>query len=254
MVCIFCDKDNNATSIEHIVPESFGNTFYTLTKGKVCDECNSRFSNFERKALSNSIFAIERAKFGVATKKGKSVNAKVKELIIEGDKKFRKSLVKIKGLDDTNTKNYNPKDRTFQVLIPTFDKSEVATSKLLLKIGLESISISQKKLFKKYSFQDLKNYLTTKINKDWPFINNNKELEKFNSITKFYLKHQLNKIHCKLKYLEVDENTLLFKFEYGDISMMINLLNRNLGWIKEKVNKDDSSSIYPEHYRNKIKT
>ena len=40
MICIFCRNENNAKSVEHIVPESFGNNFYILPKGVVCDECN----------------------------------------------------------------------------------------------------------------------------------------------------------------------------------------------------------------------
>jgi hypothetical protein len=41
-VCIICDTPNEAKAIEHIVPESMGNTFYVLEKGDVCDPCNNR--------------------------------------------------------------------------------------------------------------------------------------------------------------------------------------------------------------------
>lgn len=82
MKCIFCDNENNAKSVEHIVPESFGNTFYALPKGSVCDDCNNNFSKFEGKALTNTVFVVERARFGVVTKKGKNAKGKVNELIV----------------------------------------------------------------------------------------------------------------------------------------------------------------------------
>ena len=134
-------------------------------------------------------------------------------------------------------------------MVPAFK----STSKLLLKIGLESISESQKKIFEKHSFQDLKDYLITRTNKDWPFLNNHKNIYKLKSITKYTLKHNINRIHCKLEYLELDDNTLLFKFEYGAISLIINLLNRNLDWIKNAILIDKSGTIYPEHYVKKVK-
>jgi hypothetical protein len=87
--CIFCDKDNYAESLEHIVPESFGNKLYVMEKGKVCDICNGRFSKSEGISLANSIFVMERARFGIVTKKGKNVKGKVNDLKIKGDEKFR---------------------------------------------------------------------------------------------------------------------------------------------------------------------
>ena len=71
-ICIFCNKENQAKSIEHIVSESFGNKQYIVERGRVCDDCNSRFSKFEGEALSNTVFVMERAIFGIETKKGKT--------------------------------------------------------------------------------------------------------------------------------------------------------------------------------------
>jgi hypothetical protein len=156
MKCMFCDNDSDAKSIEHIVPESFGNTFYMLPKGVVCDDCNNGFSGFEGKALTNSVFAMERARLGVVTKKGKSSKGKVNELIIQGDEAFRKTYLTVEGLDEKNTRNYNSKKGTIQLIVPTFDKSESATSRLLLSMGLESLFQSQKEVFEAYDFTELK--------------------------------------------------------------------------------------------------
>lgn len=45
MRCIFCKRDSSASrSVEHILPESLGNTKRVLPKGVVCDGCNNYFS------------------------------------------------------------------------------------------------------------------------------------------------------------------------------------------------------------------
>ena len=45
MRCIFCGSDTSqSTSVEHIIPESFGNSKAILRKGIVCDKCNNYFS------------------------------------------------------------------------------------------------------------------------------------------------------------------------------------------------------------------
>lgn len=45
MRCIFCKKDSTRSrSVEHVVPESMGNTQWVLRPGIVCDTCNNYFS------------------------------------------------------------------------------------------------------------------------------------------------------------------------------------------------------------------
>jgi hypothetical protein len=65
-------------------------------------------------------------------------------------------------------------------------------------------------------------------------------------------KCRLKKNYCILKYLIVSEDTLLFKFKFGAISMIINVLNRKLDWIKEILEQDEKARLYPEHFRDKI--
>lgn len=252
MECIFCDTDTEAKSVEHIVSESFGNKDYVMQKGKVCDTCNGRFSKFEDMALTNSVFIMERARFGVETKKGKNAKGKVNDLTITGDTGFKPSYLNIKGLTPENLKDFDPTTQIGHLVVASFDKSEVATSKLVLKIGLESIYTSQRTLFNKYDFTDLKDFLTTKTNTDWPFLTTDYEMAKFCSVPRFFNKFCLKKNHCDLKYLEVDEQTLLFKFKYGAIPMTLNLINRNLDWVKETMAQDDKAILYPEHFRNKL--
>ncbi|MGJ7878064.1 HNH endonuclease [Streptomyces rochei] len=45
MLCLFCKKDaQGSRSVEHVVPESLGNTTMTLPAGTVCDACNNYFA------------------------------------------------------------------------------------------------------------------------------------------------------------------------------------------------------------------
>jgi hypothetical protein len=252
MKCIFCDIDTEAKSVEHIVSESFGNKDYVMQKGKVCDTCNGRFSKFEDTALTNSVFIMERARFGVVTKKGNNAKGKVNNLTIAGDKEFRPSYLTVKGLTLDNFEDFDHLTQTGHIVIASFDKSEVATSKLVLKIGLESIYVSQRTLFKKYVFKELKDFLTSKTNNDWPFLTTDFEIAKFCSVPRFSDKFRLKKNHCDLKYLEVDEQTLLFKFKYGAIPITLNLINRNLDWVKKTLAQDEKAILYPEHFRNKL--
>ena len=55
MTCIFCEEPIGKSSIEHIVPESLGNLWYTLPSGFVCNTCNGNFSKFEDKAIIPSL-------------------------------------------------------------------------------------------------------------------------------------------------------------------------------------------------------
>jgi hypothetical protein len=43
--CLFCLEDSTSSvSVEHIVPESLGNTTTVLPRGFVCDKCNNYFA------------------------------------------------------------------------------------------------------------------------------------------------------------------------------------------------------------------
>ncbi len=244
MKCIFCDVENTSKSIEHIVPESLGNKKYVMQKGEVCDFCNARFSKFEDKALSNSVLAMERARFAIKTKKGKNVKGKINTLVIEGDDDFRQTYLKISGKVPEFVRSYNHITGNGELEIPAFYKSEAAVCKLALKIGLESIYKSQKSIFAKYDFRDLKNYLTTKCNTDWPFVTSDYEILEFISIPKYHDKYLLKMNHCSLRLLELNYKTLLFKFKYGGIAITLNLLNRDLKWSLDILVHDRSAIIY----------
>jgi len=250
--CIFCGEMIENSSVEHIVPESFGNEYYVLEGGILCTKCNNSFSESEMKALSNTVFIVERAKKAIKSKKGKPVKGKVNELEIEGDENFIKGLLNVKGLSPENFLNFDPVTKNAQLLVKGFDKSEVATSKFLLKMGYESLYKSQQSLLKKYDFHVLKEYLTLKTNRDWAFVSRNLPEMKFVDIPRYTDKFRLSAAYCTLQYFEFDAKTLLFKFKFGGVPFVINLLNRDIHWITDCKKTDPTIHIFPEHFNKLI--
>ena len=99
-------------------------------------------------------------------------------------------------------------------------------------MGSEAFSESQKVIYRKYNLDEVKKYLNKRINNDWSFLVTGNKLSKFKSIPKLNDKYELGKIRCELLALEVDIIKLIFNFVYAGVSMAINLVNRDLSWIK----------------------
>ena len=75
MKCIFCGQDSsNSKSIEHIVPESFGNKTAFLRKGIVCDNCNNYFARkVEQPFLESETVRILRQELTLENKRGRLI-------------------------------------------------------------------------------------------------------------------------------------------------------------------------------------
>jgi hypothetical protein len=197
---------------------------------------------------------MERARHAIVTKKGRNAKGTIGKMHIVGSPNFSKNIVQISGIKPQDVVSHNPETNTYKVLIQSFDKNENAASKLLLKMGFESIYESQKHtLFNKYKFSELTDFLTSKNNTDWPFITCQYQHEGFKSIARFSDNKYLNDLRCKLLYREIDPETLLFKFKYGAVEMITNLINRNLKWVPEYLALGNSPSLYPKHFIKKIK-
>ena len=65
MPCIFCHRDHQDETVEHIIPRSLGNLHYILPKGNVCGRCNNRFAKYEQRVLNSEIFYSERKRLGL---------------------------------------------------------------------------------------------------------------------------------------------------------------------------------------------
>jgi hypothetical protein len=71
--CIFCkDESSGSRSVEHVIPESIGNTEYVLKPGIVCDKCNNYFaSKLEGPLLSDPYFRYQCSRANIPSKKGR---------------------------------------------------------------------------------------------------------------------------------------------------------------------------------------
>ncbi len=71
MECLFCRANGPFSTVEHIVPESLGNTELTIS-GHVCDSCQAYFGKeVEQFVLSKTPLGFWRVLLGIPTKKGK---------------------------------------------------------------------------------------------------------------------------------------------------------------------------------------
>lgn len=75
MKCVFCGNDSSSSkSVEHIVPESFGNKTTFLPKGIVCDKCNNYFARkVEQPFLESETVRVLRQELELENKKGKLI-------------------------------------------------------------------------------------------------------------------------------------------------------------------------------------
>ena len=73
MRCIFCKTNSDAcVSVEHIVPESLGNTEHLLPRSWVCDTCNNYFAREVEKPFLDSLYGrSSRFEMAVPNKRGR---------------------------------------------------------------------------------------------------------------------------------------------------------------------------------------
>lgn len=77
MKCIFCGLDSSdSKSVEHIIPESFGNSTAILPKGVVCDQCNNYFGRtIESPFLNSKAVLLLRQELQLQKKNGKTISS-----------------------------------------------------------------------------------------------------------------------------------------------------------------------------------
>lgn len=251
--CIVCEGDSLNSPVEHIVPESLGNQFYVLPKDVLCGSCNKEFSKFEGSTLLSSFVGFLRVRHGIKTKKGKAAVFSTGGFQLAGIKPGLENQVYIKGLENIKAENIVfHENGSYTITIPDFESHGMPAAKLLLKIGFEAMYKSQRKIFEKYAFDNLRNYLLNKSNQDWPFIRSPYHPKDFKSIPSFKDKYMLNKAECKLQYWATDRQ-LIFSFSYFGVGRYcISLLNREIEWMKDYVENEHGTSVWPLHMKDKI--
>lgn len=99
MTCIFCKKEYDNLSVEHVIPESIGGK---LTYKCVCSSCNSKLgSTIDSLLCKEDVVLLLRHKFDIRSKTGESVDL-TKEVPLY-DEHGQKAII---GKGDGKTKPY----------------------------------------------------------------------------------------------------------------------------------------------------
>ena len=136
MKCIFCGQESsNSKSIEHIVPESFGNKSAFLRKGIVCDKCNNYFARkVEQPFLELEPIRKLRQELQLENKKGKTITEYQYPKI--GDNQ-------VKQISDNSFLIYSTEEKTekeLEALVQEYQQYLLKSESLLLE---ENIYLSR---------------------------------------------------------------------------------------------------------------
>lgn len=85
MQCIYClCKNEEFNHVEHVYPESLGNTEIILPQGYVCDKCNNDFSKLDEHLVNNDAISFLRTIYlPYNPKTGKFIKARFQNMTIE---------------------------------------------------------------------------------------------------------------------------------------------------------------------------
>lgn len=183
MRCLFCKQDSSSTkSIEHIIPESLGNTTLILPRGYVCDKCNNYFARkVEKKFMDLDVVKLWRLYEKIPNKIGRmpavecTFNDKKTQICIEDS-----PLTLTFHIMNDSVFNAIKNTKGGHLYIPVFTdntkfESNIYTSRLLAKIALEywayclkDIENSLNEIIDDVQYDLIRNYARLGTPYDWP--------------------------------------------------------------------------------------
>lgn len=170
-LCIFCEAKEKFSSEEHIVPHSLGNDLVVLAKGWVCDSCNNKFSAFENRVLSSSIFGAERCRMAVRTKRGRPAKAKIYNVSWFTEPSMPSNVVSLEAEWAKIPLLISADKTSAKLAFRVHDETNLDIARLLLKIGIEISApladLRDQKIF--YDFKRAKEYLVSCSEQPWPY-------------------------------------------------------------------------------------
>lgn len=236
-VCIFCAGSGPFTSDEHIVPHSLGNDIVILGKGWVCDSCNNTFSAFESRVLYSSILGAERCRIGVVTKRRRPAHSRTHGVSWFAEPASPANHVSAEADWDTVPLLLSSDGSHGKLVFPLHDDSNVDIARLLLKIGIETLSpLSHSECEPlTYSLVDAKNYLVTGIGRPWPYfllLDNNATPHLVSVFASCREEHDyIRDCGFDIFLHEIDRQPVLF-FGFGNFFAAIALSSRDTSWRK----------------------
>jgi hypothetical protein len=147
MQCIFCkNQSDTSKSVEHIIPESLGNTEHILRKGIVCDSCNNYFAvKIEQPLLLLPYFVSLRHRNEIENKKGRiPIDKGILIAPTLGIANFHRGKDGHSiSFEDENLIGFLTTNKTFSIVMPFNEKppdDNIFISKFLGKVGLEALA------------------------------------------------------------------------------------------------------------------
>ena len=187
MRCIFCKADSsNSRTVEHIVPESLGNTAHTLPVGVVCDKCNAYFAiKIEKPILDAPYFRHSRFRNSVANKRGRIPSIEgvhlQTEIVLEVCKSDEGlSIYTTREKDNNKFANGILMQNTGSLILPVGPKRESnirLMSRFIGKIAIEALAQrmivvegGQEEIITEKAIDSLRDYVRWNKGKfDWQF-------------------------------------------------------------------------------------
>lgn len=260
MNCIFCKGDAaGSRSIEHIIPESLGNTKNILPRGTVCDACNNYFAvKVEKPLLDSDYFTHTRFRNIIPNKRGNvpSIEGLYEPPGIEiGMHRYTSGYTFIAAKKEADEERFIKSILThnkgmFTVPIPA-PVSQYLVSRFLAKVGLEVLTqrvmncpgweeavvfrkeLDEFRVFARYG--DIKKrwsfYERRLYEEHQPVMSSNGELEEIlNEYTLLYTSHQ--ELYAVIAILGVEYTINLCGPE----------IDGYIGWLEEH---EHGSPLYP---------
>ncbi len=251
MRCIFCGVDSSGSkSVEHIIPESLGNTTAILRKGIVCDKCNNYFSRkVEGPFLNSEAIRMIRQELELTNKRGK--------LITEfAFPRVRKEYVKqiseyeylIYTKQNKNKKELAASVKEYQEYLQKTDeilfKPNINVSRLLAKMAVESF------IFRCGSSDDVCEYVlndeafkqireNTRIGsaKIWPY-----SVRRIYSRNESYEGDPFSSVNWEFDFLFLENGEVYFVIALHGIEYAINLADSQIEGYNEWLLKNNNKS------------
>lgn len=265
MKCIFCKVDTtHDKSVEHILPESLGNTKHWLSVGVVCDKCNNYFARkIEKPLLESNYFKFNRSSQAICNKRGKVpfIPAIFSSRFLSKNDSFGTNLRMYNDMlffqdkeDIEKLNNMSKKNTTFKLVMQLPDQypEPNAMSRLLAKVALEALaykainhSLPLDEIVDHDALDPLRNFARYGNVKKW-----NYHQRSLYDINKVWQDHDTNESYqClhEFEFLYTEDQELYFVLIIFGIEYAINMgdteIEGYITWLKEHDNK---SPLYVE--------
>lgn len=253
MKCIFCNgSTNESKSVEHVIPESLGNTFYLLAKGVVCDKCNNYFSRkIEGPLLGMPFFLQIRHKLDIESKKGRIpskrgflIQPELAEIFFTKDNKKGPG---VELPDDAVRRKIEKRKRVpvFFAEFGLFDLNNPVLSKFLVKVGIEGLAFDVinadgdlDEVVNQKAFDLIKRYCRfPKTNEFWPYRIRQVQIPLAES------QNPLNNLIFRYTFIYTDAGQFFHQLYVHGVELTIDMVNPSLEhidkWFQDNLGKSE---------------